>query len=204
LPQYIDWENVNWDNAVFPYLNVGFSGDETNGFYRHHYGADSFVEYIFDIDVANLHEYTLLISYFGYQQIHLNWTVTFDTDDHYRQLEKIADVNIQFGEHTISQVNINPFGLLLTGVRGSDRASLDTMPVYVHTTEGIVTPNLQWGFNYLGDPFQRASGSPRSYQPLNPTDTTSEPVSGRFFFDQMIDLENVLAVEINGQRVVFK
>lgn len=203
-----DPSNINWDDMVFSYLEIRFDIDEDGNLYQSETGISSFQETIFDIDLANIHEYTLLINFFGYQDVRLEWEVTFDTDDHYRQLEKIAEIDIPMDTFSLAQININPFGILLAGEGTLPEAVFDEntrtiirepidFSMYVHTTDGVIIPSSLWGdstslfsINFSSwEEFDRA-------QPM--------PINGRFIFDSMIDLDSVLFVEINGQQIVFE
>ena len=191
LAELADPDHIDWDNFAFPYFSTDFNIAGDGSFYRDALGVNSFQEYIFDINLANIHEYILLINAFGYRGMRLDWQVPFNADDHYKQLEKVADVNIPVGRHLLTRVNINPFGLLLIGELVGDPADFNNLTIDVHTAKGIITPVPLWGFT-LRDRFARDIEFDDS-QPL--------PVDRRFTFDEMIDLENVLFIEINGQRV---
>ncbi|MCL2422165.1 MAG: hypothetical protein FWD03_09935, partial [Defluviitaleaceae bacterium] len=179
LATLADSNNINWDDFAFPYFATDFNIAEDGSFNRNELGVNSFMEYIFDIDLANIHEYTLLINSFGYRSMRLDWQVPFNADDHYKQLEKVADVDIAVGSHLLTRVNINPFGLLLIGESVGDTTDLNNVIVRVHTTEGVVTPDIPWGFSPL-DRFMREVD-----------DSQPMAVNRRFTFDRPIDLDNV-------------
>jgi len=194
-----DWEA---DIVSRPYLAARFNTAQDGSFSWWEGGA-SYEEFIFDIDLADIHEYTLVVSHFSNGNMNLSWDVVLDLNDHYRELEREIEINISVGSNVLTQVNVNPFGLLLMGegnLEGlrnfySQGGWTTTLSIYVHTTEGTIIAN----------PPEFGS----SFAPLNDFRWFNEleddfPISGRFSFGQMIDLDSILSIEVNGEHIEFE
>ena len=186
-----DW--MIWDRLVPLYLSISFTQEEDGSYSMDEFTFNSFEELIFDIDLNYLHEYTLMVQYISYREMRLDWEVVFDTDSNYRQLEKAVDVNIPVWEGVVTQVSLNPFGLLIMGQRFGTDAGLRDLSVYVNTTYGRITPAInRFSPLYRGFDFMETGGAPPRMM-----------VSARYTFDGLIDLDSVLSVEINGEVIEF-
>jgi len=186
----VDWDAWE-DKIVRPHVVMRFDMDE-NGTFAWWDGGTSYEEFVFDIDVANIHEYTMIVSYFSNGTMNLSWMVSLDLDEHYKQLEKTFDIDVTVGDSVLTQVSANPFGLLITGEGHSETFRYVAVTVNVHTTNGVVAANPP----EFGSQFAPVVQSRWLLEP-----EVNIAVSGRFSFGQMIDLDSILSIEINGVHI---
>jgi len=165
-------------------MSFGFAKDGDGNLVRAEVGAYGFEavkyrEYIlFNVDLERLADYRLRGAAFGPIADHLplEWSVIFEVEANDVQL--VADgLDVQYGSATVTEVRITTF---LIQVVLDAEAGMDAPPIIVHTTSGTVHPPAGMRFSGSG--------------------------AGNFFYDMgdsPLDLDNIISVEIGGERVVF-
>jgi hypothetical protein len=137
----------------------------------------SYAEYIFDIDIDKLDEYSLLGYFMTSQQISGNWQVTFKAEDSGNKLE--LSPNIDLDKIKIEKISINSFGINLSGKMDKD-ADVYDLDIKVNTKTDVI----------------KASSSSCSYG--------DDDFSLLAEMEKPIDLDTVESITIDGVIVSFK
>jgi hypothetical protein len=179
-------------------------------------------EFIFEVDVENLSDYTLV--FFGSISygVEGDWTIQVDTSDTSTQIITISESHYVSG-HTVEFVTINPIGMQVRGSFPADwtMGSNETLTAYIETTEGLVELRQSGGFyamtfgDVTEDGYTRSSGQVSVSESEESTGGTHsfrveareapEATGGVFTLnfdaESLIDIESVTAIIINGYRI---
>lgn len=185
--------------------SVSFGIDQQGNIYNnqgHNFTADfPYREYIFEVDILRLAEYRLEAQISTERRVYLNWTASFEVEvpDAYMKLLIADELNItleRFGS-TISEVRVSPYGVIIFGYALPDRE-------WVSGGLGGILVSNEWVFPQVKIHTSCSSilyTYFRSRSLVVATNSISETLA---IEGDMINLDNVVAVEIDGHMIHFQ
>ena len=182
-----DGEVIHFSDMIFATADENFNLTSTSGIFDGNGKMLHVTEFIFDVDVENLSDYTLVFYGSISSGIEGDWTIQVDTSDTSTQIITIIEEHYVTG-HTVEFITVNPIGIQ---VRGSFPAywtmdAHELLTAYIETTDGIVELRQSGGF------YSEAREAPEA---------TGGVFTINFDAESLIYVESVTAVVINGVRI---
>jgi len=164
---------------------ISFRIDEHGNFYNdrgYNFVVDfPYRENIFEVDLERLAEYRLVAPLSANDRTRLGWRTRFEVDIPTEGMEMLVvePLNIQLGDTTVTEVRVSPFNVLIIGF-GSQGLE-HTSQVKVHTIDGVVDVIRGW---ITIDTLEN-----------------SNFIETRTIDTAPINIDNIIAIEINGHMV---
>jgi len=182
--------------------SLSFGIDELGNFYNDrgfNFATFQYRENIFEVDLERLSEYQLVASFEANDRMVHPWTATFYVDvpdgDSESLIAEGLDVLIERYSTTITEVQITPYSILLSGVQGyhlddpttpyDANVAMFSLEPRINMADGTVIPVSLLGLNT----FEFYS---REIRELRYVETGS------------IDLSSVVSIEIDGKVIMFR